>query len=80
MPIRGASISQLGNGINPMAMIRSLAFNDIGIIPYDGVPGATTFANVAGKGSMAIDINTGIWYLNVGTKPVPDWKAVTTAA
>lgn len=43
--------------------------------PVDG----TTGANVAGIGSVYIDLTGKKWYFNGGTKAVPAWKLVTSA-
>src|ERR1700674_4120512 len=37
--------------------------------PINGVTGA----GKAGLGSLAVDITTGVWYVNAGTKASPTW-------
>lgn len=44
-------------------------------VPVDG----TTGLNFAGKGSRYVDIATGEWYFNTGTKAATVWKVVTHA-
>ena len=77
-----ASIFQFPR-LNFWAWLGMLAQNDIGIIPFTGVPVAGTSgtgAGKAGKGCLLVNVSTGIWYTNTGTKASPTWTVVGTQA
>jgi hypothetical protein len=64
------------NQLNMWAMLRALVFNNVGILPFQGVPtsGTTgTYATFAGPGSILIDTNTGNLYTNLNTAASPLW-------
>lgn len=46
--------------------------------PVDGTSG--TGAGLAGKGSVAVAVDTGAWYYNTGTKLSPTWTAFGSTA
>jgi hypothetical protein len=43
-----------------------------------GVPGGTTFQNVAAKGALLVDTTNGKLYINTGTQAAPTWTVVGT--
>jgi hypothetical protein len=62
---------------NMNAMINQLVKNDIYLAVDTGVPtsGSTgTGAGFAGTGSPYINLTTGIAYVNIGTKAIPQWQ------
>lgn len=65
--------------INPWYWLRKLSDNNIGIFPSDGVPTngtSGTGAGICGKGTLAVNINTGLFYANTGTKASPTWTGL----
>jgi hypothetical protein len=51
--------------------------NDVVFMNAAGVPtNGTTGANFAGKGSLYVNITTGILYINTGTLASPSWVVV----
>jgi hypothetical protein len=81
MALEGAGANQFGYGkLNMWAMLRSLVFNGVAIVPFSGTPTNGTsgsFANYAGPGSLLIDITTGTIYRNSNTKASPVWSALS---
>lgn len=58
-------------------MINQLIKNDVYLSCDVGVPtsgAAGTGANFAGTGSIYINLSTGIQYINIGTKAIPQWQ------
>ncbi len=64
------------------AGVGDLKFYSVSGVPVDytdGTPPATGEAE-AGIGSLAVNILTGKWYTNGGTKAQPIWKIITSAS
>lgn len=63
--------------LNSIGTINNLVSQGIAFFTFSGVPtSGVTFAGKAGKGSICIDITTGTWYFNAGTKASPIWTAI----
>lgn len=65
--------------VNPWYWLRKLSDDNIGIFPNIGAPtnGTTgTGANVLGKGAMVVNVSTGLYYVNTGTKASPTWTGL----
>lgn len=67
------------NNPNIQAALRDLADNSVFILTNPTAPtNAVTGAGMMGKGSMIVDLSTGIWYSNTNTKASPTWTKIGT--
>ena len=62
--------------LSAWGMLTNMIKRGIAIFPYNGVPTATTYAGKAGPGSLVVNYNTGVYYVNLGTKAAPIWGAL----
>lgn len=78
MALIGAGPTQYGRTrLNIWAMLRSLVFNDVGILLIQGAPTngtSGTYAKFAGPGTILIDTTNKIIYVNSNTKASPTWS------
>jgi hypothetical protein len=64
-------------GVIPYKKANIRMENDVVFMNAAGVPtNGTTGANFAGKGSLYVNITTGILYINTGTLASPTWVVV----
>jgi hypothetical protein len=67
---------QFGRG-NVWASLKSLFNIDAGWYVFAGVPvsgAAGTYFGKAGLGAKLLDSTSGVWYVNLGTRTVPQWN------
>jgi hypothetical protein len=66
---------------NIWAVLRQLADKDVWTVADSGSPtNGTTGAGMLGAGSVYVDTNTGIRYVNIGTKTSPAWVQASDLA
>ncbi len=74
-----SAVIEAFNKINPWYWLRKLSDDSIGIFPIVGTPTdgtSGTGVNVLGIGAMVVDVSTGLYYVNTGTKASPVWTGL----
>jgi hypothetical protein len=74
---QGTAASISHDGLNDIANVGD--FSTIRFIANAGVPDSTVGTNVAGPGSLCIDVSGKKLYINGGSAASPSWKIVTSA-